>query len=82
MAKNEPMDRGLCQGMHNLSIKQNPIPQMKKPTFQNYNDPKHETVLTNCDGPDHRPTPSEQKGHNTNHSRCYTAVGVFFAASV
>ena len=69
MAQNEPMDYGLCQGMRHLPTEQNPDPQEENPALRNNDNARYETLLPNCNGPDHRPASSKWERHHTNHSR-------------
>ena len=75
MAKDEPVDHRLCQGMCHLSTKQNSDPQEKDPTLWNHNNPEHETLHPNCNGSDHGPTPSKWERCNTNHSGSWLFQG-------
>ena len=75
MGKNESMDHGLHQGMRYLLTKQDPDPQEENPAFQNNDNARYETLLPNCNGPDHRPASSKWERRNTNHSRPWMLQG-------
>ena len=68
MAKDEPVDHRLHQGMRHLPTEQNPDPQEENPDLQNNNNAEHETIFPNCPRPNHRTTPNKWKGRNTNYS--------------
>ena len=61
MAKDEPVDHRLCQGMHHLPTEQNPDPQKENPTLRNNNNPRYEALLADRNGPNHRSTPVNGK---------------------
>src|SRR6266478_1672621 len=71
MDRNAPMDNGLCQGMCDLSTKQDPYSPDKNTPLPHYDKRRNPPLSTNRNGPYHRSSAASRAQFHTNHSRSW-----------